>query len=263
MPRTCHSHAARRIRRLVRHHLHHVVHPGVGRCHRATRRGHLGDGRDPRAWQSCRACISSCPTSRGSSATTRLVRAAIEAGRATFVRGSEGAQPADLVSWQPAPAAIGGTARPSQLSARIRARSIQSAGARRASASLRIFLLSLSSSGGRALKNFGPELASRCLADAPVARPAAARAAVAWRVRSASSHPSIIAAYGPITGQFLSYSRASVGISLSLLPHGTRGTLRGRCGQVDRAVQRGSSVHGRKNEPAASCYEPMSLRRDH
>jgi hypothetical protein len=42
----------------------------------------------------------------------------------------------------------------------IRARSLQSAGACRAPASLRIFLASLSSSGGRALTNFGMGLAS-------------------------------------------------------------------------------------------------------
>jgi hypothetical protein len=60
-----------------------------------------------------------------------------------------------LLGWQPISAAIAGTASPSQLSATIRARSLQSAGACRAPASLRIFLLSLSSSGGRALKNSG------------------------------------------------------------------------------------------------------------
>src|SRR5215467_5477503 len=65
-----------------------------------------------------------------------------------------------VFSWQPIPAAIVGTASPSQLSAMIRARSIQSAGACRAPASLRIFLTSSSSRGARALKNFGMELAS-------------------------------------------------------------------------------------------------------
>jgi hypothetical protein len=52
-------------------------------------------------------------------------------------------------------------------SATIRARSVQSAGACRAPASRRIFLASPSSSGGRALKNFGTELASPYLAGAP------------------------------------------------------------------------------------------------
>src|SRR5512146_2029078 len=66
-----------------------------------------------------------------------------------------------LFSWQPTWAAIAGTASPSQLSAMIRARSIQSAGACRAPASLRTFLASPSSSGARALKYFGTELASR------------------------------------------------------------------------------------------------------
>ena len=64
------------------------------------------------------------------------------------------------VSVLAAVAAIAGTARPSQLSATIRARSLQSAGACRAPESLRIFPASLSSSGGRALKNFGMGLAS-------------------------------------------------------------------------------------------------------
>src|SRR5262249_27847115 len=50
----------------------------------------------------------------------------------------------------------------------IRARSIQSAGACRAPASLRIFLASPSSCGARALKNFGTELASSQSADLPV-----------------------------------------------------------------------------------------------
>ena len=72
-----------------------------------------------------------------------------------------------VFSWQPALAAIAGTARPSQLSATIRARSLQSAGACRAPASLRIFLASLSSSGGRALKNFGMGLASIYLFGVP------------------------------------------------------------------------------------------------
>ena len=49
----------------------------------------------------------------------------------------------------------------------IRARSLQSAGACRAPANLRIFLLSPSSSGGRALTNFGTELASPYLVSAP------------------------------------------------------------------------------------------------
>src|SRR6266487_2337385 len=72
-----------------------------------------------------------------------------------------------VFSWQPTWAAIAGTASPSQLSAMIRARSTQSAGACRAPASPQIFLLSPSSSGGRALTNFGTELASPYLADAP------------------------------------------------------------------------------------------------
>ncbi len=50
---------------------------------------------------------------------------------------------------------------PSQLSATIRARSLQCAGACRAPASLWIFLASLSSCGARALKYFGTDLASR------------------------------------------------------------------------------------------------------
>src|SRR5262249_20157731 len=50
---------------------------------------------------------------------------------------------------------------PSQLSETIRARPIQSAGACRAPASLRIFTASPSSRGTRARKNFGTELASR------------------------------------------------------------------------------------------------------
>ena len=66
-----------------------------------------------------------------------------------------------VFSWQPISATIAGTASPSQLSAIIRARSIQSAGACRAPASLRIFLASLSSCGARALKYFGTNLASR------------------------------------------------------------------------------------------------------
>ncbi len=53
-----------------------------------------------------------------------------------------------VFSWQPTRAAIAGTARPSQLSTMIRARSLQSAGACRVPASLRIFLASLSSYGG-------------------------------------------------------------------------------------------------------------------
>ena len=65
-----------------------------------------------------------------------------------------------VFSWQPIWAAIAGTASPSQLRAMIWARSIQSAGACRAPASLRIFLTSLSSSGTRALKYLGTELAS-------------------------------------------------------------------------------------------------------
>jgi hypothetical protein len=72
-----------------------------------------------------------------------------------------------LFGWQPSCPAIAGTVSPSQLSAIMRARSIQSAGACRAPASLRIFLLSLSSNGGRALTNFGAELASPYLTDAP------------------------------------------------------------------------------------------------
>src|SRR5512142_295005 len=66
-----------------------------------------------------------------------------------------------VFSWQPTLAAIAATSSPSQLSATIRARSIQSAGACRAPASLRIFLASLSSCGARALKYFGTDLASR------------------------------------------------------------------------------------------------------
>jgi hypothetical protein len=58
--------------------------------------------------------------------------------------------PASGRSWQPILVAIAGTASPSQLSVTIRVRSIQSAGACRALARLRIFLLSLSLSGGRA-----------------------------------------------------------------------------------------------------------------
>ena len=65
-----------------------------------------------------------------------------------------------LFSWQPTLAAIAATSSPSQLSAMIRARSIQSAGACRAPASLRIFLASPSSCGMRALKYFGTDLAS-------------------------------------------------------------------------------------------------------
>src|SRR6266516_2660993 len=72
-----------------------------------------------------------------------------------------------VFSWQPTSAAIPPTPSPSQLSVIIRARSIQSAGACRAPASLRICLASLSSSGGRALKNFGTDLASPYLAGAP------------------------------------------------------------------------------------------------
>src|SRR5437762_6555136 len=56
-----------------------------------------------------------------------------------------------VFSWQPTSAAIPGTPSPSQLSATIRARSIQSAGACRAPASLRICLASLPSCGARAL----------------------------------------------------------------------------------------------------------------
>jgi hypothetical protein len=66
-----------------------------------------------------------------------------------------------VFSCRPVLAAIAGTASPSQLSVMIRARSIQSAGACRAPASLRIFLASLSSCGARALKYFGTDLASR------------------------------------------------------------------------------------------------------
>jgi hypothetical protein len=65
-----------------------------------------------------------------------------------------------VFSWQPTRAAIAGTASPSQLSATIWARSIQSAGACRAPASLRIFLASLSSCGARARKYLGTDLAS-------------------------------------------------------------------------------------------------------
>ena len=72
-----------------------------------------------------------------------------------------------LFSWQPILAAISATPSPSQLSATIRARSLQSAGACRAPASRRIFLASPSSCGGRARKNFGTGLASTHLADAP------------------------------------------------------------------------------------------------
>src|SRR5690348_10214072 len=72
-----------------------------------------------------------------------------------------------LFGWQPVSAAIAGTARPSQLSTTIRARSLQSAGACRAPASWRIFLASPSSSGGRALTSFGTELASPYLVSAP------------------------------------------------------------------------------------------------
>jgi len=54
--------------------------------------------------------------------------------------------------------AITGTPSPSQLSATIRARSIQSAGAFRAPASLRTFRSSPSSRGGRALRIFGTAL---------------------------------------------------------------------------------------------------------
>src|SRR6266516_711539 len=72
-----------------------------------------------------------------------------------------------LFSWQPILAAISATPSPSQLSATIRARSLQSAGACRAPASRRIFLSSPSSCGGRARKNFGTGLASTHLADAP------------------------------------------------------------------------------------------------
>jgi len=66
-----------------------------------------------------------------------------------------------VFSWQPTSAAIAGTVIPSQLSVTIRARSIQSPGACRAPASLRIFLASLSSYGARALEYFGTDLASR------------------------------------------------------------------------------------------------------
>ncbi len=72
-----------------------------------------------------------------------------------------------VFSWQPIRAAIAGTASPSQLSATIRARSIQSAGACRAPPSWRIFLASPSSSGGRARTNFGMELASTHPSHAP------------------------------------------------------------------------------------------------
>src|SRR5438034_6519976 len=72
-----------------------------------------------------------------------------------------------LSPWQPILAAIAATPSPSQLSATIRARSLQSAGACRAPASRRIFLSSPSSCGGRARKNFGTGLASTDLADAP------------------------------------------------------------------------------------------------
>src|SRR6516164_5925087 len=65
-----------------------------------------------------------------------------------------------LFSWQPILAAIPATPSPSQLSATIRARSLQSAGACRAPASRRIFLASPSSCGGRDRKNFGTGLAS-------------------------------------------------------------------------------------------------------
>src|SRR5690349_13045489 len=69
--------------------------------------------------------------------------------------------------WRPVSAAIAGTVSPSQLSVMIRARSLQSAGACRAPASWRIFLAWPSSSGGRALTNFGTELASPYLVSAP------------------------------------------------------------------------------------------------
>src|SRR5262249_55161714 len=73
-----------------------------------------------------------------------------------------------FLRWQPSCPAIARTPSPSQLSAMIRARSIQSAGACRAPASPRIFLASPSSCGARALKNFGTELASSQSADLPV-----------------------------------------------------------------------------------------------
>jgi hypothetical protein len=76
--------------------------------------------------------------------------------------------PTTVFWWQPISAAIAGTPSPSQLSAMIRARSIQSAGACRPPANLRIFLASPSSCGARALKYFGTGLASRQSADPPV-----------------------------------------------------------------------------------------------